>query len=740
MTSAGPQGASNDRAAGAERTNGAGPGASPWRRWRVLVAGLVVWCALAVVMLSIAREPVEAELDAAAADILARTGESWASARFEGRDATLEGEALAEEARIKVRASLEGLFGVRVVQDRTTLLPERRPFTFSAIKDGRAIALDGYVPSVDSLRRIGAIARSGGDVVTGLDRLVRARGAPPGDFAALVAFGLTQLKKLPSGRITLSDGAIAIEGRALDLASYDALAEIMHGPLPDGMTLARFAVRPPVASPFYWSAVRDGGMLRLSGFVPSAPARAEVAAALSSVITGIGIKDDTRLADGAPSTELWLKAVRFAGLLLAQLPGGRVTLSDSSIAVEGAAPGFSAFDRISALRKAPPEGFQITRFAVEPPRAVPFTWRLDRTAEAVRLTGFAPSDEARRLLVDAARTTFSGAQVTDEMRLASGGPAPELWVSAAGFAVTQLAKLRAGAAEISGTQVTLSGEALDSAAYLSIQQAVKAPPQGVVATAAAVKPPTISPYVFSVRREGSELTVSGFYPDMAAHDALKAVLERDFLREKVNDVSAVGAGAPEGFVGAALAGLGQLSRMGAGELSLVDAQLRLSGAILVPGAAIDVENELRRSVRPPFVIETALEATPAGPSVDAGTCGKLVGELLGRGTIRFAIGSAEIDRRSRGLIDRLVFTLKRCPSAVVRISGHTDGMGDGEFNQRLSEARAAAVLAYLVNAGIPADRLSSAGFGAGQPVAPNDTEAGKALNRRIEFEVKEHAP
>lgn len=727
--------------AGSREPGGAsGLGGDAPRRWRwPLAAGLALWCLLAGVMLLTARDPIEADLDAVAADVLARTGESWASARFEGRDATLEGESLAEAARVKVRESLENTFGVRVVHDRTTLLPERRPFTFSAVKDARNIVLDGYVPSAEALARIVAAARLGGETVTGQERLVRARGAPPGDFASLVLFGLAQLKKLPSGRITLADGAIAIEGRARDLASYDALSEIMHGPLPDGMTLARFAVRPPVASPFYWSAVREGGVVRLSGFVPSATARADVAATLAVAIPGTGITDDTRLADGAPSTDLWLRAVRFAGQMLAQLPDGRVTLSDSSIAVEGAAPGFAAFDRLAAARKTPPEGFQVTRFAVEPPRAAPFTWRLERSADAVGLQGFAPSDDARRLLLDAARAAFPGVPVTDGMKLASGGPAPELWVSAAGFAVAQLARLRTGSADIAGTQVTLAGEALDSSAYLSIMQAAKVPPAGVTAVATAVRPPAISPYVFSVRREGGELTVSGFYPDAAAHAALAGALERDFLREKVNDVSSIGSGAPDGFVAAALAGLLQLSRLGSGELSLVDTQLRLAGSTLAPGAVADIEAELRRTLRPPFAVDTALEALATGPAVDAASCGRLVGELLGRGTIRFAPGSSEIDRRSRGLLDRLVFTLKRCPSAAVRISGHTDGIGDAEFNQRLSEARAAAVLAYLANAGVASERLTAAGYGAGQPVAPNDTEAGKALNRRIEFEVKERA-
>ncbi|MFS8038109.1 OmpA family protein [Xanthobacter sp. AM11] len=239
---------------------------------------------------------------------------------------------------------------------------------------------------------------------------------------------------------------------------------------------------------------------------------------------------------------------------------------------------------------------------------------------------------------------------------------------------------------------------------------------------------------------GAKLSVSGFYPDAAAHEALTAALERDFLKEKVNDLSAVGGGAPAGFLPAVLAGLEQLSRMAGGELSLADTQLRLSGTVLVPGAAAEMAAELKAGVKPPLAVEMALELAPPQPPVPTPACAKLVGDFLARGTIRFASGSADIDRRSRGLLDRLAVTLMRCPDGVVHISGHTDGTGDAEANRRLSEARANAVLAYLAAAGIATDRLSAVGYGSGQPLAPNDTEAGKALNRRIEFEVKERAP
>lgn len=707
-----------------------------WRVW-VLVLGLAAWAVLAAFTLLTARGAVEADLTRSAESVLARTGESWATARFEGRDATLEGESLAEEARAKVRASLENMFGVRTVRDDTTLLPERRPFTFSAVKDGRMVSLDGYVPSRYALARIIAAVNASGNSLTGQDRLVRARGAPPGDFAGLVEFALVQLERLPSGRITLSDGALSIEGRAPDLATYDSLSAVVHGPLPYGMTVARFAVRPPVASPFVWSASREGDTLRVSGFIPSEDARAEVSKLLIAALPGVNVRDDTRLADGAPSTDLWLKAVRYAGRLLAQVPQLQVTLADSTISVEGVAPTFAAFDVLAAARRTPPEGFQVTRFAVEPPRAAPFTWELVRTADAVRLNGYVPSDEARRQLLDAVRSAFPGVPVEDEMQLASGGPPAEVWGAGANFAVAQLARLRTGRVAASGTSLVLSGEAFDSAAYLSLVQAVKSVPAGLSASAQAVEPPRISPYVFSVRREGDGLTMSGFYPDEKAHRALLAALERDFLQEKVNDLSAVGGGAPVGFLPTALAGLGALARMGNGELTLTDAQLRLAGAALRGRVGGEIEDDLKRDVKSPFTVETALEVAPPGPLLGTQECQGLISDLMGRGTILFDSGSARIDRHSLGLLDRLVFVLQRCPSTMVEVAGHTDAVGEPATNQKLSEARAAAVAAFLADAGIARERLVTTGHGATQPVAANDSEAGRIRNRRIVFTLKE---
>jgi OmpA-OmpF porin, OOP family len=104
-------------------------------------------------------------------------------------------------------------------------------------------------------------------------------------------------------------------------------------------------------------------------------------------------------------------------------------------------------------------------------------------------------------------------------------------------------------------------------------------------------------------------------------------------------------------------------------------------------------------------------------------------------SIYFAKASARLDAESNAFLDALYDIVRRCPDLVIEIGGHTDSVGSDASNQRLSEHRAQAVEDYLAAKGIPRDRLLVKGYGETAPVASNDTEDGKAKNRRIEFKV-----
>ena len=103
--------------------------------------------------------------------------------------------------------------------------------------------------------------------------------------------------------------------------------------------------------------------------------------------------------------------------------------------------------------------------------------------------------------------------------------------------------------------------------------------------------------------------------------------------------------------------------------------------------------------------------------------------------IYFAFNSADILANSQKVLDEFIVFLNDHPTLQISIEGHTDNVGSDEFNLILSENRAKAVYNYLVNNGIDANRLQYKGFGESNPIATNETEEGRAMNRRTEFVI-----
>jgi len=104
--------------------------------------------------------------------------------------------------------------------------------------------------------------------------------------------------------------------------------------------------------------------------------------------------------------------------------------------------------------------------------------------------------------------------------------------------------------------------------------------------------------------------------------------------------------------------------------------------------------------------------------------------------INFDTGKAIIRDESKPIIDEIVQMMKSNPELKLNVEGHTDNVGTPAANKTLSEARAKSVVSALVSQGIAADRLSPAGYGQDKPIADNNTEEGKAKNRRVELVKK----
>ncbi|KAA2284083.1 OmpA family protein [Arenimonas fontis] len=136
-----------------------------------------------------------------------------------------------------------------------------------------------------------------------------------------------------------------------------------------------------------------------------------------------------------------------------------------------------------------------------------------------------------------------------------------------------------------------------------------------------------------------------------------------------------------------------------------------------------------------YVVEAeAMQTGQAGVSAD-----ELAAELAASGAVRldgiyFDTGKATLKPESGDSLAQVAELMRRDPSLRLEIVGHTDDVGDAAANQRLSEERALAVRSALViEHRVPDRRLRSRGAGESEPVAPNSSEAGRALNRRVEL-------
>jgi len=119
--------------------------------------------------------------------------------------------------------------------------------------------------------------------------------------------------------------------------------------------------------------------------------------------------------------------------------------------------------------------------------------------------------------------------------------------------------------------------------------------------------------------------------------------------------------------------------------------------------------------------------TPKGATVNSAGCWAYEGVVL------FGFDKYEIRPEAEPLLDEVVTVLKQNSGIKVGIQGHTCNIGTAAYNQKLSEKRANAVMDYLVKHGIASYRLTAKGYGLTQPIASNDTEDGRAKNRRVEL-------
>lgn len=124
-----------------------------------------------------------------------------------------------------------------------------------------------------------------------------------------------------------------------------------------------------------------------------------------------------------------------------------------------------------------------------------------------------------------------------------------------------------------------------------------------------------------------------------------------------------------------------------------------------------------------------------GQAMSLEGCG--VGDVIVLRGVNFDFDKASLTINAKTLLDGVAAALEKRPDIKVELGGHTDGKGSDEYNAKLSDRRAKSVKTYLVGKGIAADRMTTQGYGESMPVATNDSDEGRELNRRVELKVTE---
>ena len=241
------------------------------------------------------------------------------------------------------------------------------------------------------------------------------------------------------------------------------------------------------------------------------------------------------------------------------------------------------------------------------------------------------------------------------------------------------------------------------------------------------EPENVRFHNISFVRTPEGITLRGEVPDEATRDRLLESARSRF-GSAVDSMSITGESMGPAFTWAADKSLAFLNEVQTGRISWMNGILSAVGRT-TQDMMETARNAFHSGGFPERLGELELQAIE-----EVDECNEEFRETLTQSTIRFDTNSSRLSQGNINLLRRLVEVAQNCPGNMV-VEGHTDSIGSTSSNISLSMRRANAVVGALTRLGVEDGRLSARGFGEDQPVATNNTSAGRAQNRRIEIKV-----
>ena len=691
-----------------------------------------------------------------------------ARVELEGDSLTVAGEAETPAAYQMLKSALSNGVppGIKITSENV-VPPVAKPFVWTARLSASQLQLGGYVPSEQTRTAIAAAAQKAFAQRTIVDRMQIASGEPD-DLVAAAAGALGKLARLEEGGIDLRDTEVRLSGLAAKQETVEALRGDLQSGMPQSYKVSeqikfREATIKSVSPYTSFLAVDESGV-RLTGYVPTEAARSSLLSAIRSRFGGRQVRDDLEL--GAGATDGWL-ACMMGGLQgITRFGNGQLQLVDRSlrfVAVtddEDAADAVRAEVTTAANRSCDPQ-FALT---VNAPAEPELNWRAVATANEVLLEGQVPDQATRSELTRAATRLFPKSRLVDHMSVSSASS--KKWGKTADTGLQVLSTLRVGEARLAGQELTVSGEAPDTAVATSARQHLRDLPKGYsgrdvirvrsdamiwAEQEAKKQAETEARRKVEADRKQALARAEALAQAQAEEDRRRADAERQRVeaeRRKAEDERR-------------RAELAEVERRRAEEdrrakdeaaRKAADKSRTAAVTSTPPTVAPVPEDPVRatRTAPPAASTQSSTEVRPTAPTPqqqaalqpksternDEEACRQVIDDAGEHGVVRFERASSDLSRQSASTLDRLAEAANACGRLIIEVEGHADAEGTPERNQSLSERRAETVAGFLIERGVPAERLKSIGYGATQPVAPNSTAHSRALNRRVEFTIK----
>jgi outer membrane protein OmpA-like peptidoglycan-associated protein len=150
------------------------------------------------------------------------------------------------------------------------------------------------------------------------------------------------------------------------------------------------------------------------------------------------------------------------------------------------------------------------------------------------------------------------------------------------------------------------------------------------------------------------------------------------------------------------------------------------GAAVGGGTGAIIGNKMDKQAR---------KITEALPGAEVERVGEGIRMVLKEDAIRFNLNKSTLTTQAKANLDKLVPVFKEYAETNIDIFGYTDSTGNPDYNLKLSKERAESVKTYLTSKGLVANRLKTSGLGVADPIATNDTDEGRSINRRVEFAI-----